>query len=234
MPALLEPPLKAAPSHGGGVDLRLLLNGPPGGRAVFEGVSWEDYVTADAVRDGHIRFTYDAVTRRLEVEMPQGFTHESVSDRIRLLIAAYARERSIRMGGAGSVTLRRRRRGGAEGDQSFYVSNFDRRPPWGTNLPDLAAGQEPPSLVIEVDVTSPGVSKLPIYARLGVAEVWVWSDHAITCRRLGDAGGYKVVPDSVELPGFPLAFAADLIRDRPDAADCELQDAFTEHLRAAG
>jgi Uma2 family endonuclease len=30
----------------------------------------------------------------------------------------------------------------------------------------------PPDLVIEVDITSPSLDKFPIYARLGVREVW--------------------------------------------------------------
>ena len=30
----------------------------------------------------------------------------------------------------------------------------------------------PPDLVIEVDITSPSLDRLPIYARLGVPEVW--------------------------------------------------------------
>ena len=37
---------------------------------------------------------------------------------------------------------------------------------------------------------------------------------------------------STELLGFPLAFAAELIRDRPDAADGELQDALVARLGA--
>ena len=123
---------------------------------------------------------------------------------------------------------------GADGDEAFYITNFDRRPPWGTNLLNLAAGQVPPDLVVEVDVSNPSVSKLPIYARLSVPEVWVWRDDAIVCRRRNDAGEYEVVVESVELPGFPLAFAAALIRDRPDASDGELQDALVAHLREEG
>ena len=207
---------------------------PPGGRFVLADVDWDTYEKlADGAGNESLGFTYDAATRELEVEMPQGLLHETVSGAIAVLILAFARERAIRTKTVRTVSLRRRRRGGADGDESFYVTNVDRRPAPGTNLLNLAAGDLPPDLVVEVDVTSPGVSKLPIYARLGVPEVWVWTDDAIVCRRLSDAGEYEVVGDSVELPGFPFAFAADLIRDRPDAADGELQDALVERLRAA-
>ena len=229
MPALAEPPSAAPP--GSAASPRLDL---PGGRFVLADVDWDVYEKlADGAGNEHLRFTYDATTGELEVEMPQGYWHESVAERIGLLIAAFARERKLRTAACGSVTLRRRRRGGVDGDKSYYVSNFDRRPPPGAMLPNLAAGQEPPSLVVEVDVTNPGVEKLPIYARLGVPEVWVWEEGELTCRRLTDAGEYAVTADSGELPGFPLAFAAGLLRDRTDASDQDVEEAFVAHLRAS-
>ena len=245
--ALLDPPAAAPPSGANrpagdartGAPLRLPDpdGSPPGTRVVWDGVDWDAYVAlADDPAHARFKFTYDEPTGRLEVEMPNGYVHEVVADALGLLIAAFARERGLRTKSTGSLSLRRRRRGGADGDRSFYITNFDRRPPWGTNLLNLAAGQTPPDLVIEVDVTSPspGVSKLPIYARLGVPEVWVWRDDEIVCRRLAEGENYEVVTDSVELLGFPLAFAAELIRDRPDAGDGELQDALAARLRGDG
>ena len=85
---------------------------------------------------------------------------------------------------------------------------------------------------MEVDVSSPGVAKLPLYARLGVPEVWVW-DHEtddLTARRLGDAGTYAIVTESVELPGFPLATAAELIRGWDGRDDGALEEAFAARL----
>ena len=198
-------------------------------------MDWDTYVRlADDLENASCRFTYDAPTRRLEVEMPNGFLHECTSRQLALLVTAFARERGIRTRAVGSISLRQRRRGGADGDEAFYVGNLDRLPGRRTNVLDLAGGQAPPDLVIEVDVTSPGLSKLPIYARLGVKEVWVWADDAIAVYRPAEAGVDEPVAASVILPGFPLAFAAALLRDRPDAADAELQDALVEHLRGAG
>ena len=204
---------------------------PAGTRFVLEGADWATYVRlADAPGNDRFKFTFDEPTGRLELEVPNGFFHERIAFRIGQLITAFARERGVRTAGAGALSLRRRRRGGADADQCFYVSSFDRLPAPQTNLLDLDR-DPPPDLVVEVDVTSPGVSKLPIYARLGVREVWVWADGELTCRRLNDAGEYETTAESGELPGFPLAFSAELIRDRPDAADGELQDALVAHLR---
>ncbi|QDT15366.1 Uma2 family endonuclease [Alienimonas californiensis] len=204
---------------------------PPGTRVVLDGVDWETYVRlADAPDTECFRFTFDEPTGRLEMERQGGFLHEVTSAAIALLTTAFARERGIRTHGVGSLSLRRPGSGGADPDESFYISSFDRLPARDTNVPDLER-ELPPDLVIEVDVTSPGVSKLPIYARLGVKEVWVWAEDALVCHRLNDAGEYDATTDSGELPGFPLAFAAELIRQRPDAADAELQDALIARLR---
>ena len=83
-------------------------------------------------------------------------------------------------------------------------------------------------------MTSPGVAKLPIYAALGVPEVWVWdaADDSLTARRLTDAGEYETVTASVELPDFPLTAAADLVRDRGGRDAGALQAAFAQRLGA--
>ena len=97
-------------------------------------------------------------------------------------------------------------------------------------------------MAIEVDVTSPGVRKLPIYHGLGVPEAWVW-DHAaqtLTAYRRRDGGegaggGWdESTTASGELPGFPLDAAADLIRGWDGRDDGALEDAFLARLRAAG
>ena len=222
-------PLLAAPP----VDLSPLLNGSPASRAVFENVGWDEFVAADVFQDQGMKFAYDPATRRLEVERPQGFLHGAVSRLLASLVSAFAREREIRIWGAGSVTLRRRGRGSAEGDESLYIGDPPRVADPRADLLDLEGGDSVPDLVIEVDLIPPGVDKLPILARLGVPEVWVWNEEeGLTARRLNDPGAYETAAGSVELPGFPLAFAAGLIRDRPAADDAALQDALVDHLRS--
>ena len=69
---------------------------------------------------------------------------------------------------------------------------------------DLDAGAPPPRLVVEVDTTRPSASKLPIYARLGVAEVW---RHDGTCLAIlgllrqdaEEEGYYAEIPESIFL-----------------------------------
>ena len=197
------------------------------------GVSWDDYVRFrdDPANEG-VRLTYDQPSGRLEVGMPLGERHENVSRLLAALLFTFARVRRIPVKPVGSTTWRQSGVGGVEGDEAFYVTRFEEARGRIGNVPDLDGGDVPPDLIIEVDVTSPGVDKLPIYAGIGVSEVWVWQEDAITAYRLGDEG-YQIVEQSVELPGFPLAFAAELAANRSDAATFELEEAFAERLRAA-
>ncbi len=42
----------------------------------------------------------------------------------------------------------------------------------------------PPDLLIEVDATSPSLNRLPIYAALGVPEIWIYKDEKVKFLRL--------------------------------------------------
>ena len=245
MPLTADAPLTAPPATRGGrvrpIDRPLPQPRPQPtveGRFVLGGVNWQAYRgMRDDPRNDRFKFTYDGPTGRLEVEMPNGFTHESVSRMLSYFIMAFRQAGGPKFRASGAVTLDREDLDrGLECDESFYISNVAEAPPIDTNLIDLTAGQPPPDLAVEVDVTSPGVDKLPIYAALGVPEVWVWDadDETLTARRLNQAGEYEVVAGSVELPGFPLALAAESIAGRGDRDDGELQAAFADRLAAGG
>ena len=57
----------------------------------------------------------------------------------------------------------------------------------------------PPDLVIEVEITSPALSKLFIHARLGVPEIWLTDGQGVRILRLAD-GQYKSSEKSEVLP----------------------------------
>jgi Putative restriction endonuclease len=56
-------------------------------------------------------------------------------------------------------------------------------------------------LVIEVDITIPSLNKLPIYAHLGVLEVWRYDGHQVTIFKLAN-GEYLRQEESPALPGL--------------------------------
>jgi hypothetical protein len=59
----------------------------------------------------------------------------------------------------------------------------------------------PPDLVIEIDIISGSVDKLPIYAAFGVSEVWCYSGKLFMIFKL-DAGRYIQINESLALPGL--------------------------------
>jgi hypothetical protein len=66
---------------------------------------------------------------------------------------------------------------------------------------DLDAGDLPPDLVFEADVTNSSLDKLPIYARLGVQEVWCYAGGGMEILLLNEAGeGYVAGARSRVLP----------------------------------
>ena len=63
----------------------------------------------------------------------------------------------------------------------FYIQNVERIR--GKKELDLTV-DPPPDLVIEVEITSPAVPKLPVYAHLGVPEIWLHDGRAPRILRL--------------------------------------------------
>ena len=206
------------------------------GRLVLWDVTFAEYVALrDKPANAHHRMTFDGPAGgRLEIEMPQGLLHESVSRLLALLIAAFCEERGLPMRATGSVTQRSERVDrGCESDECFYLASADRIA--GKDRLDLDAGDPPPDLVVEVDVTSPGAAKLPIYHALGVPEAWVWADGEIAVYRRGADEMEPADGDaSGELPGFPVAEAAAFLARHAEPDQTALLADWRERLRAGG
>ena len=141
-------------------------------RLVFEHVDWLFYEqTLRAIADGPQRVTYDR--GRMEVEVPSQ-EHEQIKGLIRRLVETFADERGIDLLAFASTTWKREDvDGGLEADESWYTGENAQRME-GLQI-DLRI-HPPPDLVVEVDLSPPSVRKEPIYARLGVAEVWRWRE----------------------------------------------------------
>ena len=239
-PALLDPP-PAEPAVRGGRSA-VARRGPArsraaGGRFVLYGIDWPTYRRLrEAPEHAGYRFTFDGPTGRLEVQVANGPFHESICRLLAYFVMTFRQHGGPPFWPTGAVTLDREDLDrGLDCDESFYLRTRDGAPDLDANTLDLSGGRRPPDLAIEVDVTSRGVDKLPIYAALGVPEAWVWdaADGSLVARRLSGSGEYEIVADSVALPGFPLALAAELIRNRGTRDAGALQAALAERLAAA-
>jgi Uma2 family endonuclease len=174
-------------------------------RVILHNVSWETYerLVAERGESRVPRFAYDL--GELEIMSPQA-EHESISYAAALLIEVLAEEMDLDVYGLGSTTFKREDlERGFEPDQCFYIENWELIR--GKKRLDLTI-DPPPELVIEVDITSPSLNKLPIYASFGVREVWRHDGESMFILEL-EKDGYVERPRSAALP---VLTSADLTR----------------------
>lgn len=169
----------------------------PEQKVILKSVSWETYerLLVERGDSSGTRFTYDR--GMLEI-MVLSVEHERLKHTIATLVELAAEELGIDVDGVGSTTFRREELArGFEGDACFYVQNRDRVA--GKSRIDLAE-DPPPDLVIEIDITSPSVDKLPVLEAMGVPEVWRYDGSRLTVLRLV-SGAFVAARESGALPG---------------------------------
>ncbi len=180
-------------------------------RVVLRRASWETYERLLAER-GDDRMPIYAYDRgRLEILAPLLPEHEQLRFNTELVVSALAEEWGLDIAGFGSTTLRREDlEAGVEPDACFYIQSEPLVR--GRRGPDLSV-DPPPDLAIEIDVTSASLDKLPIYARLGVSEVWRYVRQRFEIWVLeGDA--YRKSEESRVLPGVTAEALTDLLERR--------------------
>ena len=163
---------------------------------LLHNVTWETYecLLRNYENSSSPRFAYDRGT--LEIRRPL-ISHEETNRALATLVERVAEQWGIRLRNLGSTTFQREDRDrGFEPDTCFGIGSLPRIGRRETI--DLEAGDPPPDLIIEVDVTSLSLDKLPLYAALGVPEIWRVVNGEVFFLR-GDGGGFTEVETSVAL-----------------------------------
>lgn len=170
-------------------------------RIILHGVTWATFarLLADRGDSAGVRLTYDQGTVELTMPSPE---HEWYKAALTQIVDAIAFARELHYENLGSTTFTREDLArGFEPDACFYLQHaaaiHDVR-----HL-DLAI-DPPPDLVIEIDITSPSLNKLPLYAAIGVPEVWRYSRDGMQVYQLG-ADSYVSIETSRVLPGVARA-----------------------------
>jgi Uma2 family endonuclease len=165
-------------------------------KLILQGVSWNFYeqLLKDFEDSNALHFAFDDGI--LEVEVPQ-FEHESANRALQNLVTTICLEKEIDFVNAGSTTFRKRAKAkGVEPDTAFYIQNEAEIR--GKSNIDLQT-EPAPDLVIEVDITSPSLNKMPIYASLGVPEVWLYKGEKVEFYKLTGEKYFKT-QNSIALP----------------------------------
>jgi len=98
---------------------------------------------------------------------------------------------------------------GAEPDECFYIQNFPAIQ--GRLNIDLGQGDPPPDLVLEIDHTSKSLDSLPIYARLGIPEVWRYDKGELYIYQLTN-NAYISAEFSLAFPDFPVKSLPNFVK----------------------
>jgi Uma2 family endonuclease len=170
----------------------------------LEGVSWELYEhLLKVVGNRPLRLTYDNGELEIMSPLPQ---HERAKGTIGRFVSDILIELDLPHEALGSTTFRRQmKKAGLEPDECFYIQNQPRIA--GKKRINLDR-DPPPDLAIEIDVTSRSIPRLPIYAALGVPELWRYDGKKLQSLWL-ERGEYRESDHSRAIPHLRVA---DLLR----------------------
>lgn len=174
-------------------------------RARLYGVTWQDYMRfLEALGDHSLRHTYDGGT--LEMMSPRK-DHDWIKRFIGRIIETVAYELEIEIQCIGSTTLTGEAVDkGSEPDEAYYVAHEKIVRGKLDFEPDVDPS---PDLLVEVDVTSSSVPRLPGFAALAIPEVWRRADGAVHFLQRTGNDSYEELTRSV---AFPMLTPEDIER----------------------
>lgn len=186
-----------------------VVQSPPEQRVVLHHVSWQTYqgLLRDHESSSAPRFAYDTGTLEILMPLPE---HEGFSRFIEFLLAVVEEETGARIYNFGSTTFSREDlQKGFEADTCFYIANAAHVR--GKARLDLRT-DPPPDLVVEIHITHPSLEKLPIYARIGVPEVWRYIAGSMEILLL-DGDTYRQAAQSQAVPVVTTAALSRLVNE---------------------
>ena len=163
---------------------------------IFHNVSWEEYeeLLAQVGEANGLRISFNDGTLKV---MTLSSEHEKYALFINSLVSALRLRLRINILFFGSVTMRKRKKTkGNEPDACFYVQTAAAI---GNRIVLDFAVDPPPDVVVEVDIHHDSRDNYPIYAALGVPEIWRYDGRAMTIYHLQEAD-YVIAEASQALP----------------------------------
>lgn len=201
---------------------------PAGAKLELTNVAWDEYEHLLSQMDtlpGH-RLSYDR--GRFIVVSPSA-EHEDYKEFVYSFVRLISLETDVELESRGTTTFKSKQLlKGAEPDTCFYVKNAARI--IGKRRINLET-DPPPDLVVEIDLSRDSLNKFPIYASLGVPEIWRYD--GVTTHFYQLVGeNYELIQNSL---AFPLLTAEDLAQhlelNKTDGQTAALK-AFRQMLRS--
>lgn len=172
----------------------------------FIGIDWETYEEiSEEMGEDSLHFDYD---NGLLTVMPITELHEllkSLLDNFLSLTGMYLQQ-NIKP--TGHATLRLKSRNLAvEPDLSYFVRNATNHR-IRTSVSNEV--ENPPDIVVEIDLYHLSDAKFPIYSEFGIPEFWQYKDESLKFFKLV-SGGYQEIERSEQLPSLSAAILTEFL-----------------------
>ena len=194
-------------------------------RVLLRSISWQIY---EALADNPDRagrlLTFDQGV--LEIMSPSR-AHESDKSMLGRMVEMFSLHHNIDVSSSASTTFKRSDlERGFEADESYYIRNEEVvRDKREIDLPI----DPPPDLVIEIEMSRSAINKLALFASIGIPEVWRYNGTQLWIGTLA-GGEYEQISQSVELRGFPIEAAVEILHSIGIASETELIRRFVNVL----
>ena len=196
--------------------------------ALMNDVSWEQYETLlETLSDHRMWHTYDQGTLEMMSSSPR---HERIKIIIARLIEMLTLEFDISIKSVGSTTLRRAASSrGLEPHESYFIAHEALMR--GKRDYDLDR-DPPPDLVVEVDIQSAVIDRMPVFAALGVPEIWRHDGESnLSFHRL-TRGEYESIERSEAFPFLAPDDVSRFVDQRQELDENSLVRSFLNWVRA--
>lgn len=207
--------------------MELVTRMPTDSVLIQHGISWDEYEELlDAVGEASgLRISYSDGTLQIMTLSQQ---HEQYSMLLQRIVSLLSSSRRIRILFYGSTTIRKKKKQkGVEPDGCFYVQNARLV---GTKDEIDFNTDPPPDIVVEIDLHHDSISKFPIYAALGVPELWRFYEDSLTIYRL-EGEQYQPSEASQALPLLTGSLLTQFLRRSVKEDQYDILLAFEEWLK---
>ena len=186
------------------------LTAPVEHQVLLHGVSWETYerLLSEHQDAPGTHFIYDE--GELEI-MVLSRSHEHPNRLIETVVKAAATELDLDFYELGSTTFKREQlQKGFEPDSAFY---FGGHAVAIESAKTETGADYPPDLIIEVEISTPSLSRFPIFSAFGVPELWRYSRSRVIFHRLENER-YVETTHSLALPPVSATDVTALLEER--------------------
>jgi Uma2 family endonuclease len=202
---------------------------PQGARLVIHEVTWDDYerLLEHPNNRPSLRVSYDR--GRLEI-LSTSPEHEDYADFIRDLVLIFCETYDLTLETRGRATWKKPRLArGVEADGSYFIVSADRI--IGKRQFDLEV-DPPPDVVVEIDLTNDSIRKFPIYAALGIPEIWRYDGKTTMVFYELTGNDYHEIHESRILPGLKPQMLAAALEQSESEGQTVTRKAFRRKLRS--